>query len=256
MDLFDAVHWQNLLPLAGPVAAYRDGTVSAWSPDAFRQLGARIALNITVLADERWEVFDSEAGDAGVDAVATAVANRLQDRKWSWVYTNGDNFPGQTQALRRKSIGWMDASMFPAIGVYLWAAAPGTTPGRTPPWAPVQPVAVQDRWAGGYDASTLFVNLWAPPKPPSPPPPPPPPPTPKEVPITVQLVQVQSGNQGDVVRALQILLNGRAPFGLSVDGIFGPKTLAAVRSYQQISHITIDGIAGVHTWGHLLGVPQ
>lgn len=256
MDLYDAVHWQNLLPFAGPVAAYRDGPVSAWSPDAFRQLGVRVAINLTVLANEAWEAFDSETGNAGVDAVATAVANRYQDRKWSWAYTNLDNLPGLTQALKRKGLAWTDASMFPAIGAYLWVAAPGTSPGRTPPGLPVQPVAVQDRAMGGYDVSTLYVNLWAPPKPEPPSPSPAPPPPPREVPITVQLLQVQEGNQGDVVRSLQILLNGRGPYALQVDGIYGPKTQAAVRGYQQAVHIGIDGIAGVHTWGHLLGVPQ
>lgn len=256
MDLLDAVHWQNLLPFSGPVAAYRDGPVSQWSPDAFKQLDGRIAVNITVLADEAWEVFDSETGNAGVDAVATAIANRYQDRKWSWAYSNRDNLPGLTQALKRKSLTWTDASMFPALGVYLWVAAPGTSPGRTPPGLPVQPVAVQDRAVGPYDASTLFVNVWTPPAPPPAPPAPKPPLPPKEIPIAVQLLQVQEGNQGDVVKSLQILLNGRGPYAIQVDGIFGPKTLAAVRGYQQAAHIGVDGIAGVHTWGHLLGVPQ
>jgi peptidoglycan hydrolase-like protein with peptidoglycan-binding domain len=41
-----------------------------------------------------------------------------------------------------------------------------------------------------------------------------------------------------------------------VDGIFGVKTEAAVRGYQNVAGIGVDGIAGVHTWGHLLGVPQ
>jgi hypothetical protein len=277
-DMFDAVHWENLIPLSGPVACYRDGPVSEWPAAAVDQLAARIVMNITVLADERWEAFDAETGNAGNAAVATAVADRLQDGKWSWVYTNADNLPDMTRQLRSKGVAWTDAGFFPKPGVYLWAAAPGTTPGSTPSWCPVRPAAVQDRWEGGYDISTVNVDFGAPapppvPSPPPPPPPhvpappPPPPPAPHPAPpippappaesrITVQLLQVQEGNQGAPVRSLQILLNGHGNAGLAVDGIFGPATQTAVRDLQTSAHLAVDGIAGVHTWGTLLGVPQ
>jgi Putative peptidoglycan binding domain len=255
-DLLDAVEWQALLPLPDPVACYRDGPVSQWSAQGVAELAKRIAVNITVLADERWEAFDAETGNASNAEVATAVANRTQDGRWSWCYTDGDNCPNLTANLRAKGLAWSDASLWPHPGAYLWAAAPGQPPGTLPTWCPVRPVAVQDRRGPGYDISTVVVDLgWHPPTPPPPPPPPPPQPTP-EVPITVQLLQVQEGNQGDAVRALQILLNGRGPYALATDGIFGPRTEAAVRGYQDIAHIGVDGIAGVHTWGHLLGVPQ
>jgi Putative peptidoglycan binding domain len=252
----DGVHWQNLLPLPDMVACYRDGPVSEWPAQAVQQLGPRIAVNITVLADETWEVFDAETGNAGNELVATAVANRYQDRKWSWVYSNLDNLPDLTAQLKRKGLVWADAQYWPARGVYLWAAAPGTTPGTVPAWCPVRPAAVQDRWSPGYDLSTVYVVVgWRPPVivPPSPPAPPPPP---KEVPIQVQLMQVQEGNEGPPVRSLQILVNGHGPYGLAVDGIYGPKTVSAVRAYQNSVHLSVDGIAGVHTWANLLGVPQ
>jgi Putative peptidoglycan binding domain len=252
----DAVEWQALLPFPDPVACYRDGSISRWSAQGLTELAKRIALNITVLADERWEAFDAETGNAGNAAVATAVANRRQDGKWSWCYTDGDNCPDLGANLRAKGMAWSDASLWPRPGAYLWAAAPGQPPGTLPAWCPVRPVAVQDRHGPGYDISTVAVDLgWRPPVPP-PPPPPQPKPTPQEVPINVQLLQVQEGNQGEVVRALQVLLNGRGPYALATDGIFGAKTEAAVRGYQNVAHIGIDGIAGVHTWGHLLGVPQ
>lgn len=255
-DIADAVHWQNLEALSVPVLAYMDGPVSMWPIEAFTALGGRVVGHITVLADERFEIFDSEAGNAGVDAVATSVANRFQDRLHSTVYTNGDNCSGQTQALARKGIHWTDAQFYPEPGCYLWAAAPGTTPGRLPSWCPVSPVAVQDRWMGQYDLSTTFggwpTGTVHPP--PAPPPPPPAPPSPTR--INVQLLQVQEGNTGEAVRSLQILLNGRGGYALQIDGIFGPRTQAAVKGFQTSSHLGVDGIAGVHTWGSLLGVPQ
>jgi N-acetylmuramoyl-L-alanine amidase len=39
----------------------------------------------------------------------------------------------------------------------------------------------------------------------------------------------------------------------AIDGIFGPNTAAAVKRYQQINHLTVDGIVGSQTWGQLMG---
>lgn len=155
-DVYDAVAWRNLLALSGPVLAWADGSMSRWPTEALQALGVRVVGAITVLADERHDIFDAEAGDAGNDQVAAAVANRLQDRLHSTVYSNEANLPNLTQVLRRKGVYWTDAQFWPAPGCYLWAAAPGTTPGRLPAWVPVSPVAVQDRWMGGYDISTAF----------------------------------------------------------------------------------------------------
>jgi peptidoglycan hydrolase-like protein with peptidoglycan-binding domain len=37
-----------------------------------------------------------------------------------------------------------------------------------------------------------------------------------------------------------------------VDGIFGPKTEAAVRAFQQNENLGVDGIVGRQTWAALL----
>lgn len=58
------------------------------------------------------------------------------------------------------------------------------------------------------------------------------------------------GSQGEEVRKLQEALNSQG-YGLSVDGIYGAKTQAAVRDYQSKNSLAVDGIAGVNTQGKL-----
>jgi hypothetical protein len=255
-DLLDSVHPEVLMPLGGPVACYRDGRESQWSDEMVTALRARIFWNITVLGDPAWEVFDYETGNAGATTVAASVVKRFKAGLFSVVYVNESQHQDISQALAVVGIHWTDRRFYPEPGCYLWAAAPGTPPGTSPPWCPVPPVAVQDRWLVDHDASTLFVPTQIPPKPPTPKPTPTPAPVPVEVKVTVQLLQLQEGASGDAVRGLQILLNGRGGYALATDGVFGPKTQTAVREYQQAVHLGVDGVAGTHTLGHLLGVPQ
>jgi peptidoglycan hydrolase-like protein with peptidoglycan-binding domain len=39
---------------------------------------------------------------------------------------------------------------------------------------------------------------------------------------------------------------------LVVDGIFGPRTAATVRTFQQMNGLAVDGIVGPQTWQRLL----
>ena len=63
---------------------------------------------------------------------------------------------------------------------------------------------------------------------------------------------IKSGSRGSSVSELQKLLNQNG-YGLSVDGIFGAKTQAAVRDYQAKNNLSVDGIVGQNTWGALYG---
>jgi peptidoglycan hydrolase-like protein with peptidoglycan-binding domain len=70
---------------------------------------------------------------------------------------------------------------------------------------------------------------------------------------------IQYGASGLAVIELQRRLNqwisAAKPVGLgplAVDGIFGPRTAAAVRAYQRAHGLAVDGIVGPHTWGRLL----
>ncbi|MFI6266551.1 peptidoglycan-binding protein [Micromonospora sp. NPDC051006] len=57
---------------------------------------------------------------------------------------------------------------------------------------------------------------------------------------------------GDVVRAVQRQLNKHA-HGLTVDGVFGSATDAAVRDFQRQNGLTVDGIVGESSWRTLTG---
>ena len=65
---------------------------------------------------------------------------------------------------------------------------------------------------------------------------------------------LRQGNLGHNVKKLQVFLNSRMDLRtpLVVDGIFGPKTLAAVIEFQTSRSIHVDGEVGRKTWYHLI----
>ena len=58
---------------------------------------------------------------------------------------------------------------------------------------------------------------------------------------------LRRGSQGDEVEELQALLNAKYGANLDVDSIFGAKTEAAVKAFQQAKGLTADGIVGPKT---------
>jgi peptidoglycan hydrolase-like protein with peptidoglycan-binding domain len=62
---------------------------------------------------------------------------------------------------------------------------------------------------------------------------------------------VRQGDQQHPVQTLQHLLRARGQ-NLTVDGIFGPRTDAAVRAFQQQKALAVDGIVGPDTWSALI----
>lgn len=61
------------------------------------------------------------------------------------------------------------------------------------------------------------------------------------------MATLRKGSQGSAVTALQTMLNQLGFDCGKVDGIYGTKTMAAVRSFQEANGLTVDGIAGEQT---------
>lgn len=59
---------------------------------------------------------------------------------------------------------------------------------------------------------------------------------------------IRVGSRGELVKEVQSALNKLIAAGLSVDGIFGPRTEAAVKTYQRGEGLVADGIVGPKTW--------
>jgi peptidoglycan hydrolase-like protein with peptidoglycan-binding domain len=62
---------------------------------------------------------------------------------------------------------------------------------------------------------------------------------------------VQRGDEQHPVQTLQHLLREHGA-KVAVDGIFGPRTDAAVRDFQGSHGLSVDGIVGPHTWSAII----
>lgn len=72
--------------------------------------------------------------------------------------------------------------------------------------------------------------------------------------VVYDMKTLRIGNKGTQVMVLQWLLNHTTEYTVgTVDGIFGTKTLTAVRQFQEANGLTVDGIVGKNTWKKLLG---
>lgn len=63
---------------------------------------------------------------------------------------------------------------------------------------------------------------------------------------------LRNGSRGTQVKVLQWLLDDKGFDCGSADGIFGQKTLAALKAFQKAKGLTADGICGKNTWAKIL----
>ena len=68
------------------------------------------------------------------------------------------------------------------------------------------------------------------------------------------IIQVQQGSNGDAVRAVQSQIHSRGDGAnqITIDGSFSPVTNDAVRAFQTLAGLPVDGIVGPQTWNHLV----
>jgi len=68
------------------------------------------------------------------------------------------------------------------------------------------------------------------------------------------IIQVQQGSNGDAVSAVQSQIHSRGDGAsqITIDGSFCPVTNDAVRAFQMLLGLSVDGIVGPQTWNHLV----
>ena len=68
------------------------------------------------------------------------------------------------------------------------------------------------------------------------------------------IIQVQQGSNGKAVSAVQsqIYSRGDGANQITVDGSFSSVTTDAVRAFQMLLGLSVDGIVGPQTWNHLV----
>lgn len=67
---------------------------------------------------------------------------------------------------------------------------------------------------------------------------------------------LRRGSKGELVKSVQEYLNDEIGAGLEPDGIFGEKTEDAVKAFQKKHGLTVDGIVGPKTWAAMGGAPE
>lgn len=70
--------------------------------------------------------------------------------------------------------------------------------------------------------------------------------------VMVELNVLRKGSQGKQVKTLQHLLTAVGCECGNTDGIFGSRTLIAVKVFQKAKGLTVDGVVGKDTWTALL----
>ena len=68
------------------------------------------------------------------------------------------------------------------------------------------------------------------------------------------IIEVQQGSHGDAVSAVQSQIRSRGDGAnqITIDGSFSPATTDAVRAFQTLLGLSVDGIVGPQTWNHLV----
>lgn len=169
--LYDAINPENIPAPAPAVAGYDDGAY-VWSAAGWNLFPGIPQVHISVFADPASLAFDVEGGNASARTVAGVVAGRTSAGKPSWVYFYQDEASTVFQAFQAAQVSFLDRSLWPTPGAYIWASDPSGNIASGAWRLPVDPVAIQKTNTSTYDVSDVYVDLSmlipdAPPDPPS-----------------------------------------------------------------------------------------
>ena len=245
--MYDAVDVAAIPADAEIVAGYVDGNWPTFDALVKAFPNARhVSITVGATGGAGAMVADCETGDFSPDGAAHWAKGEIDAGRRPCVYYSRSNAAAVSAALSRAGV--------PTNAVDYWVAD----------WtgaAHVVPGSVATQWAspatgsgGNFDISET-VGTWPPPvhvpSPPVPEPVPPiPAPTPGPAPSPTGGFMPPTIKQGDLsgaVRNAQRLLNVHGA-GLATDGAFGPATDKAVRNFQTVLHLGVDGIVGPATW--------
>jgi lysozyme family protein len=256
--VYDATH-DNIgsLPRGAQVAGYTTGTGThiRWTAADWAAHPGAVRIDQDPAAtDHTADILDVESGAATLSDVVpwfkAALANYRNaarpGQRWPAIYASQSAITSVANALVAGGVTEAGPGLWVANWNLSQAAAVAEVLAASGPY-PI--VGVQFRDPGPYDVSVFSADwLNAVSGPPSPPPPPPPSPAVDWSKVFPTLSQNSSGPD---VRTMQGCLVARgAP--VTVDGAFGPRTAAAVRSFQSGSRLAVDGVVGPKTWAALL----
>ncbi len=244
LTMYDSAYNDQFPPNPQAVAGYVDGGVgdqpnAAWLAQAFPKAHH---LSITVFGNDA-DCADVEAGAMGAGAVAEWFARQVAR--------------GVRRPVIYASVSVMESAVLPVIravpggrdAVRLWTAHYGAGEHICGPSTCAQLSTDADgtQWSDNalgrvLDVSLLAADFFGAPAPA----------TDWTEEIMRQLPELRQGSTGAYVRTVQFQCGERG-HPVTVDGAFGPATLAAVKAVQAAARITADGVVGPVTWAVLLG---
>lgn len=74
----------------------------------------------------------------------------------------------------------------------------------------------------------------------------------EETKVIITMTELKEGSKGPEVKTLQVLLYSKGFNCGTADGVFGPKTDAALRNFQKARGLKVDGVCGKCSWTSIL----
>lgn len=243
VTLYDSTDVAAIPADAPAVAGYMDGAYANY-PELVAAHPGKPVVGITVLGGflAGTRVADVENGDLTPVTGASWARQMLMVGRRPTLYYSASLGAAVRDALVAEGINaGRDVDYWPAD----WTGVPHLMAGSV-----ATQYANPDTSGGHYDLSVATEAWLAGSISPGPVPPPAPGPGPQPTPGGFMPPILKLGSLSGAVKNCQRLLNVHGA-GLAVDGVYGPHTELAVRHFQTIFRLSVDGIVGPATWSAL-----